>query len=254
MSLLLQHGAKVNAQDTLHGQTALMFAAALNRAPAIRVLMEHGADAKITTKVVTQERVRLDQDGNPVTDDANANADKQGDKQGDKQADKQGDKQTAKAAPTVDFMAKCPPAADTAKKTEDASKNGEAAAAGPVGQGRGRGGRQGGARGGDAAKGPDATAAKDGDTKAGDAKASDAKAALVDDNPALKAVADLRTATQALLARMDDLEKQIRASDAAQAGGRGNGQREKGASALGGMTALLLPPAQGHVRGDARSA
>src|SRR5579871_310042 len=65
---LLDHKAQVNAKDKAHGQTALMFAAALNRADVIRVLMDHGADAKITTNVVKPEKIRVDEDGNPIPD------------------------------------------------------------------------------------------------------------------------------------------------------------------------------------------
>ena len=49
---LIEHGADVNAREGAHGQTALMFAAALNRAAADPVLMENGADAGVTTKAV----------------------------------------------------------------------------------------------------------------------------------------------------------------------------------------------------------
>jgi ankyrin repeat protein len=49
IQVLLADGAQVNGKDLAHGQTALMFAAAANRGGAIHVLMEHGADAEITT-------------------------------------------------------------------------------------------------------------------------------------------------------------------------------------------------------------
>ncbi len=65
---LLDHKAQVNVKDKAHGQTALMFAAALNRDGVIRVLMDHGADAKITTNVVKPEKIRVDEDGNPIPD------------------------------------------------------------------------------------------------------------------------------------------------------------------------------------------
>ena len=65
---LLDHKAQVNAKDKAHGQTALMFAAALNRADVIRTLMDHGADAKITTSVVKPEKIRVDEEGNPIPD------------------------------------------------------------------------------------------------------------------------------------------------------------------------------------------
>jgi ankyrin repeat protein len=51
VSLLIKAGVDVNAREAVHGQTALMFAAAYDRAAAIRVLMANGADAKLTTLV-----------------------------------------------------------------------------------------------------------------------------------------------------------------------------------------------------------
>jgi hypothetical protein len=45
-----------------------MFAAALNRDAAIRVLLAHGADPNISTAVHELDRVRFDQDGNVVED------------------------------------------------------------------------------------------------------------------------------------------------------------------------------------------
>jgi uncharacterized protein len=52
VKILLDHGVDVNAKEAAHGQTALIFAAALNRDAAIRVLVEHGADLKAATNVV----------------------------------------------------------------------------------------------------------------------------------------------------------------------------------------------------------
>ena len=52
VKMLLDHEADVNAKEAAHGQTALMFAAALNRDAAIRVLVERGADLKAATNVV----------------------------------------------------------------------------------------------------------------------------------------------------------------------------------------------------------
>jgi ankyrin repeat protein len=46
MKVLLDHGADVNAKDTLRGTTALMWAADEGHAPAIQLLLEHGADIK----------------------------------------------------------------------------------------------------------------------------------------------------------------------------------------------------------------
>ena len=47
----LDKGADVNAKDVTNGQTAAMFAAALDRGDAIKVLAEHGANLGITSKV-----------------------------------------------------------------------------------------------------------------------------------------------------------------------------------------------------------
>jgi ankyrin repeat protein len=65
---LLDRGAKVDAKEAVHGQTALMFAAALNREAVVRVLLDHGADPNIATLVKKMEHVRFDQDGNVVED------------------------------------------------------------------------------------------------------------------------------------------------------------------------------------------
>src|SRR5260370_7796359 len=44
VKLLLDHGADAKAKESAHGQTALMFAAALNRDAVINVLMSRGAE------------------------------------------------------------------------------------------------------------------------------------------------------------------------------------------------------------------
>ncbi len=56
-------------KEEAHGQTAVMFAAALDRADVVKLLIERGADPNVTTKSAKLERVRFDQDGNviPVT-------------------------------------------------------------------------------------------------------------------------------------------------------------------------------------------
>ena len=61
--LLVAAGAPVDARETTTGQTALMFAAGYGRAPAVRELMRHGADASLATEVVdVLERVYIDQE------------------------------------------------------------------------------------------------------------------------------------------------------------------------------------------------
>jgi ankyrin repeat protein len=66
--IMIEHGAKINATESTHGQTALMFAAALNRSDAVTLLMKNGADASVATKVVKPERFRPDPDVVPMTD------------------------------------------------------------------------------------------------------------------------------------------------------------------------------------------
>ena len=66
--IMIEHGAEVNAAESTHGQTALMFAAALNRSDAVALLMKNGADASLSTKVVKPERFRPDPDLVPMTD------------------------------------------------------------------------------------------------------------------------------------------------------------------------------------------
>jgi ankyrin repeat protein len=65
---MIDHGAKVNAVESTHGQTALMFAAALNRSEAVTLLMKNGADASLSTKVVKPERFRPDPNFVPMND------------------------------------------------------------------------------------------------------------------------------------------------------------------------------------------
>jgi ankyrin repeat protein len=66
--IMIEHGAKVNAAESTHGQTALMFAAALNRSEAVALLMKNGADAFLSTKVVKPERFRPDPNFVPMND------------------------------------------------------------------------------------------------------------------------------------------------------------------------------------------
>ncbi len=51
LGVLLDQGADVNARDVNHGQTAAMFAAALNRGSAIQLLARRGADLRMTSRV-----------------------------------------------------------------------------------------------------------------------------------------------------------------------------------------------------------
>jgi ankyrin repeat protein len=66
VTLLLERGALVNARESAHQQTALMFAAAENRAAVIAALAAHGADLEAATKVVPLEDEKLDDNGNPL--------------------------------------------------------------------------------------------------------------------------------------------------------------------------------------------
>jgi ankyrin repeat protein len=72
--IMIEHGAKVNAAESTHGQTALMFAAALNRSDAVSLLMKNGADASLSTKVLKPERFRPDPDLVPMNDTPDAPA------------------------------------------------------------------------------------------------------------------------------------------------------------------------------------
>jgi len=62
VKVLLDHGAKVDATESVHGQTALMFAAGFNRVAAIKVLLAHHADPNIASVVKKVETVRFDQE------------------------------------------------------------------------------------------------------------------------------------------------------------------------------------------------
>jgi len=66
VKLLLEHGAMVNAKETARQQTALMFAAALNRVPVITLLASRGAELNVTSKIVAIDKNLVDEDGNPV--------------------------------------------------------------------------------------------------------------------------------------------------------------------------------------------
>src|SRR5262245_32200633 len=52
VKVLLEHGADVNAVDTMNGQTALMFAAAVNGAPTVKQLTANHANLNLLSKVL----------------------------------------------------------------------------------------------------------------------------------------------------------------------------------------------------------
>ena len=52
VTMLVEGGSEVDARDTAKGETALMYAAGYNRADVVRLLLQRGADARITTRVV----------------------------------------------------------------------------------------------------------------------------------------------------------------------------------------------------------
>ena len=52
VTMLVEGGSKIDARDTAKGETALMYAAGYNRADVVRLLLQRGADARITTRVV----------------------------------------------------------------------------------------------------------------------------------------------------------------------------------------------------------
>ena len=66
VKVLLEHGADVNAKESSHHQTAAMFAAARNRDAVIAVLASHGADLNVSSDVISLERQRFDDNGNPL--------------------------------------------------------------------------------------------------------------------------------------------------------------------------------------------
>jgi ankyrin repeat protein len=50
--MLVEGGADINAKDTAKGETPLMYAAAFNREDVVKLLLQRGADAAATTKVM----------------------------------------------------------------------------------------------------------------------------------------------------------------------------------------------------------
>src|SRR5438445_819645 len=55
---LLAHGANVNANEKLRGQTALMWAVAQRHPAVVRRLLEHGADVHARSRITSQLVVR----------------------------------------------------------------------------------------------------------------------------------------------------------------------------------------------------
>lgn len=70
VAALLEHGAGANAREGSAGQTPLMFAASYSRAPAIQVLLKHGADPNVATRVVDVLRsVAIDREASQLLRD-----------------------------------------------------------------------------------------------------------------------------------------------------------------------------------------
>jgi ankyrin repeat protein len=137
LKLLLDRGAVVDAKDRAHAQTALMFAASLNRAAAVKFLLAHGADPGLTTKVTKLEKMRVDIDGNPIP------------AAGERPAVKAQDKPVAAPDPVATLTAlvqKLTARVEELERYPDARHAGEVVAVeatpSPAGQGRG-GGRAG---------------------------------------------------------------------------------------------------------------
>ncbi|MGC4044804.1 MAG: ankyrin repeat domain-containing protein [Armatimonas sp.] len=66
VSILLQVGADLRSTEDIYGQNALHFAAAKNRANAIRALLNTGADPNRPSRVTSLNQSRFDEDGNPI--------------------------------------------------------------------------------------------------------------------------------------------------------------------------------------------
>ena len=63
---LIENGAKVNAKESTHGQTALMVAAGLDRADLVKLLLARGADATLASSVVDLNALTAPVDFDPV--------------------------------------------------------------------------------------------------------------------------------------------------------------------------------------------
>jgi ankyrin repeat protein len=66
VTALLDHGADVNARETARNQTALMFAAARDRAGVIRTLAARGAELNAHSRAVANAANLVDEAGNPI--------------------------------------------------------------------------------------------------------------------------------------------------------------------------------------------
>jgi ankyrin repeat protein len=65
VQILLDQGANLNAKDTVRAQTAVMFAAAMNRDSVIKLLASRGADLNATSKLIPMSE-SVDDEGNII--------------------------------------------------------------------------------------------------------------------------------------------------------------------------------------------
>jgi len=69
VAMMLDHGAEIDARDAESGATALMLAASLGRAAAVRLLLQRGANAKLADKAGHTALDRARQSDSPETID-----------------------------------------------------------------------------------------------------------------------------------------------------------------------------------------